>query len=119
MTYQSNVTKIFCGKSQKSKHHLVGFQRKNISQCKQIFLRPDQVNFKEKLVFSFLEADIPLYKLSHPALKSRFAAMEKVLPSETAACVSVAQLASQKKSKSRTTARKKIFFIVDKAEVAI
>ena len=41
-----------------------------------------------------LAADILLDKLNHPALKSLFATMGKVLPSETAARASVAQLAS-------------------------
>ena len=67
------------------------------SQGKQTYLQLDQANFKEKVVSSFLAADIPLHKLNHPALKSLFAAMGKSLPSETAARVSVAQLASRKR----------------------
>ena len=57
----------------------------------------DRANFKEKVVSSFLAAAIPLHELNHLALKSLFIAMGKPLPSETAACASVAQLASQKK----------------------
>ena len=52
---------------------------------KQIFLQLDQVNFKEQVVSLFLAADIPLHKLNHPSLKSQFATMGKVLPSDTAA----------------------------------
>ena len=55
----------------------------------------DQANFKEKVVSSFLAADIPLHKLNRPCLNSLFIAIGK-LPSETAACASVAHLASQK-----------------------
>ena len=56
----------------------------------------DQVNFKEQVVSSFLAADIPFHTLNHPSLKSLFARMGKVLPSETAARACVAKLASQK-----------------------
>ena len=89
------------------------------SQGKQTYLQLDQANFKEKVVSSFLAADIPLHKLNHPALKSLFAAMGKSLPSETAARASVAQLASQKEENIRELLRdKKVFLIVDEAEVA-
>ena len=65
-------------------------------KSKQIFLQLDQVNFKEQVVSSFLAADIPFLKLNHPSLKSLFATMGKVLPSETAARACVAKLASPK-----------------------
>ena len=77
----------------KSKQHQGKLETNNKSQGKQAFLLLDQINFKEKLVSSFLAADIPLHKLSHPSLKSLFATMRKVLPSETAARESVAKLA--------------------------
>ena len=71
-----------------------------------------------RLFFLFLAADIPLHKLNHP-LKSRFARMGKVLPSENAARACVAKLASQKKEQIQELLRdKKIFLIVDEAEVA-
>ena len=74
------------------------------SQGKQTHIQLDRANFKKKVVSSFLAADIPLHKLNHPAVKSLFVAMEKSLPSETAARASVAQLASQKRGEnSRTT----------------
>ena len=60
-------------------------------QDKQAILQPDHLDLKKKLVSSFLAADIPLYKLNHPASKSLFAMMRKVLPSETVARASVAQ----------------------------
>ena len=79
----------------------------------------DQVNFKEQVVSSFLAADIPLHKLTHPFLKSVFARMGKVLPSETAARACVAKLASQKEEQIQELLRdKKIFLIVDEEEVA-
>ena len=76
----------------KSKQHQRKLETKSKSQSKQTFLKLDQVNFKEQVVSSFLAADISLHKLNHPSLKSLFATMEKVLPSET--CVT--KLASQK-----------------------
>ena len=89
------------------------------SQSKQTFLHFDQVNFKEQVVSSFLAADIPLHKLNHPSLKSLFARMGKVLPSETAARACVAKLASQKEEQIQELLRdKKFFLIVDEAEVA-
>ena len=85
---------------------------------KQTCIQLDRANFKEKLVSSFLAADIPLHKLNHPALKSLFVAMGKPLPSETAALASVTQLASQKEEKIRELLRDKtVFLIVNEAEV--
>ena len=86
--------KFFVESHRKSKHHQVGLQRKCRSVGKKTFLLPDQLNFREKVASSFLAADILLDKLNHPALKSLFATMGKVLPSETAARASVAELAS-------------------------
>ena len=92
---------------------------KSKSQSKQIFLQLDQVNFKEQVVSSFLAADIPLHKLNHPSLKSLFATMGKVLPSETAARTCVAELASQNEEQIQELLRdKKIILIVDEAEIA-
>ena len=94
-------------------------ETKSKSQNKQTFSHFDQVNFKEQVVSSFLAADIPLHKLKHPSLKSLFARMGKVLPSETAARACVAKLASQKEEHIQELLRdKKIFLIVDEAEVA-
>ena len=94
-------------------------ETKSKSQSKQTFLHFDQVNFKEQVVSSFLAADIPLHKLNHPFLKSLFARMGKVLPSETAAQACVAKLASQKEEQIQELLRdKKLFLIVDEAEVA-
>ena len=94
-------------------------ETKSKSQSKQTFLQLDQVNFKEQVVSSFLAADISLYKLNHPSLKSLFATTGKVLPSETAARTCVAKLASQKEEQIQELLRdKKVFLIVDEAEIA-
>ena len=111
--------KVFCGKPPKSKQHQGKLETKSKPQSKQTILHFDQVNFKEQVVSSFLAADIPLHKLNHPSLKSLFAKMGKVLPSETAARACVAKLASQKEEQIQELLRdKKIFLIVDEAEVA-
>ena len=105
--------KFFVESHRKSKQH----QRK--SQSKQTFLQLDQINFKEQVVSSFLAADILLHKLNHPSLKSLFATMGKLLPSETAVRACVAKLASQKKGRIQELLRdKKIFLIVDEAGIA-
>ena len=88
--------KVYVESHRKSKQHHRKLEMKSKSQSKQAFLQLDQVNFKEQVVSSFLAADIPLHKLNHPSLKSLFATMGKVLPSETAAWACVAKLASQK-----------------------
>ena len=62
------------------------------------------------MVSSFLAANIPLHKLNNPSLKSLFATMEKVLPSETAAQACVAKLASQKEEQIQKLLRDKKFF---------
>ena len=111
--------KFFVESHRKSKQHQGKLETKSKSQSKQTFLHFDQVNFKEQVVSSFSAADIPLHKLNHPSLKSLFTTMGKVLPSETAARACVAKLASQKEEQIQELLRdKKIFLIVDEAEVA-
>ena len=103
--------KVFCDRHRKSKQHQRKLETISKSQSKQTFLQLDQVNFKEQVVSSFLAADIPLQKLNHPSLKSLFATMRKVLPSETVARACVAKLASQKEEQIQELLReKKIFF---------
>ena len=110
---------FFVESHRKSKQHQGKLETKSKSQSKQIFSHFDQVNFKQQVVSSFLAADVPLHKLNHPSLKSLFARMGKVLPSETAAQACVAKLASQKEKQSQELLRdKKFFLIVDEAEVA-
>ena len=111
--------KLFVESHRKSKQHQGKLETKSKSHSKQTFLHFDQVNFEEQVVSSFLAADIPLHKLNHPSLKSLFARMGKVLPSETAARACLAKLASQKKEQIQELLRdKKIFLIVDEVEVA-
>ena len=113
--------KFFVESHRKSKQHQRKLETKSNSksQSKQTFLQLDQVNFKEQVFSSFLAADIPLHKLNHPSLKSLFATMGKVLPSKTAARACVAKLASQKEEQLQELLRdKKIFLIVDEAEIA-
>ena len=88
-------------------------------KCDKKFFVESHRKSKEQVVSSFLAADIPLHKLNHPSLKSLFARMGKILPSETAARSWVAKLASQKEEQIQELLRdKKIFLIVDEAEVA-
>ena len=111
--------KCFMESHRKSKQHQGKLETNNKSQGKQTYLRLDQINFKEKVVSSFLAADIPLHKLNHPSLKFLFATMGNVLPSETAARGSVAKLAYKKEERIRELLfDKQIFLIVDEAEVA-
>ena len=111
--------KFFVESHRKSKQHQRKLETKSKSQSKQTFSQLDQVNFKEQVVSSFLAADIPLHKLNHPSLKSLFATMGRVLPSETAALACVAKLASQKEEQIQELLRdKKTFLIVDEAEIA-
>ena len=102
--------KFFVESHRKSKQHQRKLETKSKSQSKQTCLQLDQVNFKEQVVSSFLAADIPLHKLNHPSLKSLFATMGKVLPSETAARACVAKLASQKEEQIQELLRDKKFF---------
>ena len=78
----------------KSKLHQAKLIATSSSQGKQTYIQLDRANFKEKVISSFLEANIALHKLNHPALKSLFVATGKPLPSEIAARGSVTQLAS-------------------------
>ena len=102
--------KFFVESHRKSKQHQRKLETKSKSQSKQTFLQLDQVNFKEQVVSSFLATDIPLHKLNHPFLKSLFATMGKVLPSETAVRACVAKLASQKEEQIQELLREKKIF---------
>ena len=110
--------KLFVKSHRKSKQHQRKLETKSKSQSKQTFLQLDQVNFKEQVVSSFLAADVPIHKLNHPSLKSLFATMGKVLPSETAARACIAKLAPQKEEQTQELLRDKKFLIVDEAEIA-
>ena len=101
--------KFFVESHRKSKQHQRKLETKSKSQSKQTFLQLYQINFKEQVVSSFLAANIPLHKLNHPSLKSLFATMGKVLPSETAARACVAKLASQKEQIQELLRDKKFF----------
>ena len=94
----------------KSKQHQRELETKNKSQSKQTVLQLDQVNFKEQVVSSFLAADIPFHKLNPPSVKSLFATMGKVLPSEIATGACVAKLASQKEEQIQELLRDKKLF---------
>ena len=102
--------KFFVESHRKSKQHHRILETKSKFQSKQTFLQFDQLNFKEQVVSSFLAADIPLHKPNHPSLKSPFATMGKVLPSETAARACVAKLASQKEEQIQELLRDKKMF---------
>ena len=101
---------FFVESHRKSKQHQRKLETKSKSQSKQTFLQLDQVNLKEQVVSSFLAADITLDKLNYPSLKSLFATMGKVLPSETAARACVAKLASQKEKQIQELLRYKTIF---------
>ena len=101
---------FFVGSHRKSKQHQGKFETKSKSQSKQTFLQLDQVNFNEQVVSSFLAADIPFHKLNHPSLKSLFATIGKVLPSEPAARACAAKLAIQKEEQVQELPRGKNFF---------
>ena len=89
--------KVFVENHRKSKQRQGKLETKSKSQSKQTFSQLDQVNLKKQVVSPFvIAADIPLYKLNYPSIKSLFATMGKVLPSETAALACVTKLASQK-----------------------
>ena len=62
--------KVFVNSHQKTKLHRAELVTTGSSQGKQTCIQLDRANFKEKVVSSFLAADIPLHKLNHPALKS-------------------------------------------------
>ena len=100
--------KFFVESHRKSKQHQRKFETKSKSQSRQTFLQLDQVHFKEQVVSSFLAADIPLHKLNHPFLKSLFATMGKVVPSETEPRACVAKLASRKEEQIQGLLNKSI-----------
>ena len=110
--------KFFLESHRKSKLHQAKLAKTSSFQGKQTYIQLDRTNFKEKVVSSFLAADIPLHKLNHSAIKSLFVATGKLLSFETAARASVVQLASQKKENIRELLlNKKVFLIVNEIEV--
>ena len=109
--------KNFCGESTKIRGGQAKLVTTSSSHGEQTYIQLDRANFMEKVVSAFLAADTPLHKLNHSALKSLFVAMGKLLLSETAARARVAQLASQKENIRELLRHKKVFLIVDEAEV--
>ena len=101
--------RFFLESHRKRKQQQRKLETKSKSQSKQTFLQLDQVKFKEQVVSSFVGADIPLHKLNLSSLKSLFATMGKVLPSETAARACVAKLASQNEQIQELFRDKKFF----------
>ena len=101
--------KFFVKSYRKSKQPQGKLETKRESQSKQTFLQLDQVNLKEQVVSSFLAADIPFHKLNH-SLKSLFATMGKVLPSETAARHVLLNYHPKKKNKFKNYCVTKTFF---------
>ena len=111
--------KYFIESHRKSKRHQARLENQASSSRQTYIERTTTLNHTEKVVSTFLSADIPLHKFNHPALKSLFSSSENGLPSETAARASVAKLARQKEDEIRDTLRdKKIFMVVDEADVA-
>ena len=102
--------KFFVENHRNSKQHQRKLETKSKFQSKQTFLQLLQANFREQVVSSFLAAYLPLHKLNHPSLKSLFATMEKVLPSETATRACVAKLVFQKEEQIQELLRDKNFF---------
>ena len=60
--------KFFHREPRKSKLHQAKLVTTSSSLGKQTYILLDRANFKEKVVSSFLAADIPLHTLNHPAL---------------------------------------------------
>ena len=111
--------KYFVESHRKSKRHQARLENQASSSRQTYIERTTTLNHTEKVVSAFSSADIPLHKLNHPALKSLFSSSENGLPSETAARASVAKLARQKEDEICDTLRdKKIFMVVDEADVA-
>ena len=94
--------KFFVKNHRKSEHRQAGLQRKTDPKVSKPFCgHIDYTSRKNQSLHLFQAEDIPLHKMNHPALKSLFATTGKVLPPETAAPASVAQLASQKENQNQ------------------
>ena len=102
----------------KSQRHKRVFKRKNSKQAKQVFIKKISLEFIEKVISAFLAADISLYKLNYPSLKSLFESLGKELPSETVARSIVTQLAERKENCIQETLQdKQIFVVIDETEI--
>ena len=84
----------------------------------QSFLSCFDENFNFEVAKTFLEADIPLYKLNHPSVKRLFQQLGKQCPSESS-CRSKVKLIGekQKQEMKANLSGKGIFLVVDEAIV--
>ena len=102
-----------------SKRHKTALLRKDECRKKQTVIQVEPPNFVEDVVSAFLAADIPLFKLNHPKLRSLFEANGKTLPSESTARACVETLALREEARIRELLKeKKLFVVVDDSEVA-
>lgn len=102
-----------------SQRHKTALLRKDECRKKQTVIQVEPPNFVEDVVSAFLAADIPLFKLNHPKLRSLFEANGKALPSESTARACVETLALREEARIRELLKeKKIFVVVDDSEVA-
>ena len=103
--------------------HQKALSKSGSSQKTQTFIQnsssTEREKFTEKLVGSFVAADIPLFKLNHPAMKSLFSYMNHPLPSETTCRLHVSALAENDLDRIKQLLNGVPFFlIIDESEIS-
>ena len=91
-------TAVKCDKAQQVEAHRA--TQKHTSRSSNLAKQPkiaaekevDGRTFSERITTAFLSADIPLKKISHPAIKDLFSSMNHILPSESSCRNNVEQL---------------------------
>lgn len=101
-----------------SKAHRPSSSTTPCPNSQQTFLELTTPEFAQKVTKAFLSADIPLNKLEHPAIKDLFKTMGHTAPTVYACRKQVSVLfEEEKKQIIDAVSGKKVFFIVDEADV--
>lgn len=104
--------------SQKHKNGIIRNDNFVGKQSSQTFLNFKSSKYSEKLVISFSEANIPLYKLTHPSIKGLFSDLGVSIPSQPVCRQLVMKNSNEVILKvKQKLSNKLIFLVVDESEI--
>jgi len=110
-------------KSSVEKHRLsqkhIAFKNSSAVSTMQSFMTsPSSNDFGNRLVKAFLSSDIPLHKLTNPALKELFRSLGEEVPSISACRSMVPSIAQQQKVEIKKLIEDKaVFLVIDESEI--
>jgi hypothetical protein len=109
--------KFFIDSHRSSMRHSVKLKTNSATSSQQ-FITGQSITFAQQVTKSFLSANIPLYKLRHPAISDLFKVMGQQVPSEATCRNYVPELFGQEKQRMIDYVYgKQIFLIVDESDI--